>query len=576
MLLGGRTGMGAFAFGVALRKGGGDVKVDDWLRLRPLLDHALELDGDARRGYLDSLEDIDDELREELAHLLAEHEKLGSQTVPNAMDLAAPAVVEREQEDAALDEARVGHSIGPYRLAKLLGAGGMGAVYLAEHVEDGFTHRVALKVVRRALGSASARNRFERERQILANLRHSGIALLFDGGQTPEGQSYYTMELVEGEPITDFCKRRDESTAGRVRLLLQVAVTLAYAHQNLIVHRDIKPSNVLVTADGRVKLIDFGLAKLLDEHLMPTMTQTGLGPMTPVYAAPEQFEGRATTVATDIYQFGVLCFLVLSGGLPYRPNPNDSLRWARAVLEEEPMTLRRAASHSASRNASAAATATRSQHELPADLDAIVRKCLAKKPDDRYQSADALIGDLAAFLEGRPVTAHAAGMIYFTRRFIQRHALAVSVSAVVALALSALGLIALRESVVAATHAARAEREAEIRDVTRAMLTDLLRTGPASAAAERPHSALEALDQGTERTLNSLSSSAAHRTIAAGVLAESYLQLEHPAARTDIDREDPLEARHARRGQYRSSPARLAACQSHGAAWRRARQPERT
>ena len=324
------------------------MKSDDWLRLRPLLDRALELDGEQRRGYVASIENIDDELRAELARLLAAHESLKSGTMPNAMDLAAPAVVERDREDAALDEGRIGQSIGPYRLVELLGAGGMGAVYLAEHVDGGFTHRVALKVVRRSLGSASARDRFERERQILANLRHSGIALLFDGGQTPEGQSYYTMELVDGEPITDFCERRDEPTAGRVRLLLQVAVTLAYAHQNLIVHRDIKPSNVLVTADGRVKLIDFGLAKLLDEHLMPTMTQTGLGPMTPVYAAPEQFEGKATTVATDIYQFGVLCFLVLSGGLPYKPDPQDSLRWARAVLEEDPITLVRAARITAS------------------------------------------------------------------------------------------------------------------------------------------------------------------------------------------------------------------------------------
>ena len=164
----------------------------------------------------------------------------------------------------------------------------MGTVYLAEHVDDGFTHTVALKIVRHALRSPSARDRFERERQILANLKHPGIALLFDGGQTPEGQSFYTMEYADGEPITDFCTRRVERTEARVRLLLQVAVTLAYAHQNLIVHRDVKPSNVLVTPDGRVKLIDFGLAKLLDEHLMPTMTQTGLGPMTPVYAAPLQ------------------------------------------------------------------------------------------------------------------------------------------------------------------------------------------------------------------------------------------------------------------------------------------------
>jgi len=302
------------------------MKSDHWQRLRPLLDHALELERDARHGYLDSLDDVDGELRTELERLLAEHDGLGPQTVPNAMDLAAPAMAERANEDAALDEARVGQSIGPYRLRQLLGAGGMGAVYLAEHVDRGFTHAVALKVVRKALGSPSAGDRFERERQILANLKHPGIALLFDGGKTPEGQPFYTMEHVDGEPITDYCKHRSESTAGRVRLLLQVAVTLAYAHQNLVMHRDIKPSNVLVTSDGRVKLIDFGLAKLLDEHVMPTMTQTGLGPMTPVYAAPEQFEGKPVTAATDVFSLGVVCFEALTRRRPFGGGRPDEIR----------------------------------------------------------------------------------------------------------------------------------------------------------------------------------------------------------------------------------------------------------
>ena len=509
------------------------MQTDHWQRLRPLLDRALELEGDARRRYLDSLRDIDHELRSNLARLLAEHEGLGTQTVPNAMDLAAPALAERAYEDAALDERRVGQSIGPYRLVRLLGAGGMGAVYLAEHVEDRFTHAVALKVVRHALGSQSARDRFERERQILANLKHAGIALLFDGGQTPEDQLFYTMEYVDGEAMTDYCKRRNEPTAGRVRLLLQVAVTLAYAHQNLIVHRDIKPSNVLVTSDGCVKLIDFGLAKLLDEHVMPTMTQTGLGPMTPAYAAPEQFEGRATTVATDIYQFGVLCFLVLSENLPYRVDPNDNLRWARAVLEEEPMTLARAARDGADR-AAEPTTQQRRPFDLPADLDAIVRKCLAKAPEERYRSADALIGDLEAFLAGRPVSVRPAGFGYFAWRFVQRHRYAVAGAATAVIALAAVGIYALRQSWAASEQAEHAAREVQVRDVTRAMLTDLLRVGPASAVAKRPTSALEALDQGTERTLRALSGNLQHRAMAVSVLAESYLELHHPQRARDL------------------------------------------
>ncbi len=183
------------------------MKPDQWSRLRPLLEHALELEGEARHAYISSLGDDNAELRTELSRLLAEHDRIGPQAMPNAMDLAAPAVVDQLHEDAALDESRVGGSIGPYRLMRLLGAGGMGAVYLAERQENGFTQTVALKVVRRSLGNRLARERFERERQILAGLKHPGIALLFDGGQTAEGQSFYTMEYVDGDAITDYCDR---------------------------------------------------------------------------------------------------------------------------------------------------------------------------------------------------------------------------------------------------------------------------------------------------------------------------------------------------------------------------------
>ena len=502
------------------------MKSELWSQLRPLLDRALELQGDARRAYLAAVGESDRRLRDDLERMLSAHDKLGPQADRNAFDLAAPAFADRLQEDAELDQARVGQEIGPYRLTRLLGAGGMGAVYLAERFDEGFKQSVALKVVRKALAH-QARERFERERQILATLKHAGIALLFDGGHTTEGHSYYTMEFVDGEAITEYCEHHALPIIDRVRLLLQVAATLSYAHQNLIIHRDIKPSNVLVTADGRVKLIDFGLAKLLDEHLVPTVTQTGLGPMTPVYAAPEQFEGRATTVATDIYQFGALCFLVLSDNLPYRADPHDSLQWARAVLEQEPMTLARAA-RSGAAGTDGRTTKKRPYFDLPADLDAVVRQCLKKAPADRYRSADALIKDLEAFLAGRPVSARAAGFGYFAWRFAQRNRRAVAISAAAVFALGALGVTTLWESRLAARQAERAEREAEVRDVTRSMLTDLLRAGPASAAVERPRSALEALDQGTERTLSTLGSNTRHRAIAVGILAESYLQLEHP------------------------------------------------
>ncbi|HEX5122394.1 MAG TPA: serine/threonine-protein kinase, partial [Rhodanobacteraceae bacterium] len=234
---------------------------DSWQRLRQLLDHALELDMEARSDYIAALGGDDEALRPELARLLGEHERLKQRSLPNAMDLAAPALAGTVKAEAALDEMRIGQSIGAYRLVRLLGTGGMGAVYLAERSSEGFTQEVALKVVRRGLGSATAHERFERERQILAGLHDPGIALLFDGGQTDDGQSFYTMEYVDGAAVTDYCYDKLDSVEARVRLLVQAASALSSAHRNLIVHRDIKPSNILVTKDGQVKLVDFGLAK---------------------------------------------------------------------------------------------------------------------------------------------------------------------------------------------------------------------------------------------------------------------------------------------------------------------------
>ncbi|HEY6893999.1 MAG TPA: serine/threonine-protein kinase, partial [Rhodanobacteraceae bacterium] len=422
------------------------------------------------------------------------------------------------QSDADLDQARIGQVIGNYRLLRLIGTGGMGAVYLADHAAP-FQHHVALKVVRKALGSRAAIERFERERRILAGLTHPGIALLFDGGQTEEGQSFYTMEFVEGQPITEYCDTHALSVAERVQLLLQVVATLVYAHQNLIVHRDIKPSNVLVTEDRRVKLVDFGLAKLLDEEILPSMTQTGLGPMTPAYAAPEQFHNGVVTVATDIYQFGTLAFLVLAGRLPYRADPHDSLAWALAVTEHEPIGLRRAheLAHSGELESS---TARRYSRQLTQDLDAIIRKCLAKVPDRRYRSGDALSIDLENFLHGRPVQARRAGPWYFAWTFFRRRPY------VLVGIIAAMTVLTVDFSVYLRTAGERARRftrENEVRDVTRAMLTDLLHAN--SAAQGNVRSSLDALDRDAERLMRSFGTNPQHRAIASSVLAASYLEI---------------------------------------------------
>jgi serine/threonine-protein kinase len=410
------------------------VDPDQWQQLRPLFDRAIDLDDESRSLFLAEVRARDGALHDELVRLLRGQERLKADVSRNAMDLVAPSMVQAIEEEASIDQRRVGECVGPYRLIRLLGAGGMGAVYLAERSDGKFGHRVALKIVRGGFASPSARERFERERSVLAGLHHSGIAQLFDGGETREGQPFYTMEFVEGVPITEYCDG-SVSASARLRVLLQVASALGHAHQNLVVHRDIKPSNVLVDASGNAKLVDFGLAKSLETGPERMLTMAGAGPMTPAYAAPEQFHNAPVTVATDVYQFGVLCYFVLARRLPYRADPNDAFEWARAVSTEEPLLLSQARERAG--QSEGEADSKGSGRNLGRDLDAIVRKALAKNPAQRYRSVDAMAADIEAFLDGRPVTARRATPGYFAWRFVQRWRYAVAATGLAFIALAA-------------------------------------------------------------------------------------------------------------------------------------------
>jgi serine/threonine-protein kinase len=505
------------------------IRAEQWLRLRRLLDEALELTGDARQTYLDSLHEEDSGLRTELSRLLLEHERMGTAAMPNAMEMAAPILGGVVREEATFDRERIGQSVGPYRLIRLLGAGGMGAVYLAERSADGFVQQVALKVVRRSLQSPTVHERFDRERRILSGLKHPGIALLFDGGRTDDGQLYYTMEFVEGEAITDYCASRQIAVAARVELLLQIASALAHAHRNLIVHRDIKPSNVLVDAAGHVKLVDFGLAKLLESRPDMTMTQAGMGPMTPAYAAPEQFRNDEITVATDVYQLGVLCFVILGGRLPYRADPDDALAWARAVTDEEPITLARAIGMSDAQPA-AAPHKNAIRRRLTRDLDAILRKAMAKAPAERYRSMDALIGDFRAYLEGRPVSARRAGTGYFAWRFALRHRYAVAGTLLAFAILAATAMIAVRQARTAAREADRANTVANF-------VIGLFQVSDPAVNRGEKLSANEILQRGAERIDTAMASQPVQKAELQVVLGEIYRSLgDYPAAHRLLDR----------------------------------------
>jgi serine/threonine-protein kinase len=349
-------------------------------------------------------------------------------------------------EGVAASETAPGATIGPYRVVRPIGRGGMGSVYLAERADGAYEQRVALKVVNAGILTEELVRRFRRERQILARLDHPGIARLLHGGLTPSGHPYLAMELVEGVTITEWAAAVAGGVRPMVELVLQVCDAVHYAHGRLVVHRDLKPSNIVVDGEGRVRLLDFGIARLLTpEAEGETRTRTGLLLLTPEYAAPELLYGEAVTTATDVYALGVVLHEMLTGARP-RPEDAHSLRDLVRLAEREPPAPSRAPDLPAGR-----------RRQLAGDLDAVILKALRPRPDRRYGSVQALADDLRAWLERRPVGARPDTRLYRAGRFVRRNA--VAVGATIALALSVLAGLA-GTSIMAAsarTEAARSE-----------------------------------------------------------------------------------------------------------------------
>lgn len=357
-----------------------------WPALRPLLEQAMDLDGEPLQAFLDEIRIQQPDLHDPLVRLLAQHRNavgLDRPAAEIAADVLLGAAADPPGEVRALAARHIGRRVGPFELRRLVGSGGMGAVYEAERVSGGFRQKVAVKLIGGMHPGLA--ERFARERQILADLKHPNIPLLFDGGQTEDGTPWFATELVEGETLIEYASRINADADVRLELLLGVAEALAYAHQRRVIHRDIKPGNILVSADGTVKLLDFGIARLLDETHGAGLTGQMPGPMTPEYAAPEQFQGEEAGVATDIYQFGVLCHRLLSGGMPYRSDASSPLAFARAVCEEPPLPL-----------PPPGPSTTGDVRRRSAALQAIVSRCLAKSPAERYPDMHALMDDLAS------------------------------------------------------------------------------------------------------------------------------------------------------------------------------------
>jgi serine/threonine protein kinase len=323
--------------------------------------------------------------------------------------------------------------IGPYRVLRTLGVGGMGEVFLAERADAEFEQQVAIKIVYG--GTRGVRSRLKIERQILAQLDHPNIAHLLDGGSLPDGTAYIVMEFVDGVPIDLYCDTNRLDVAARLRLFQTVCAAVHYAHQNLIVHRDLKPSNILVTTAGVPKLLDFGIAKLLDErqagpHTL-AVTHADIRIMTPDHASPEQVRGQAITTASDVYVLGVLLYKLLTGASPFVIPSMRLTDIERAICENEPTlpsnSIVTVDTQEAVATADARAASTRRlQRILRGDLDNIVLMAMRKEPERRYGSAQQMAGDIQRYLDGRPVIAHRDTMSYRTSKFVRRHWLPVT------------------------------------------------------------------------------------------------------------------------------------------------------
>jgi len=467
------------------------VTPERWQQIERVFEQALALPEQERETFLNRVCHGDNELRREAESLLESHDHANELLERPSLFLP----------DEALAGRRVmlepGQIIGRYRIVKELGRGGMGQVYLAARADAQYEKHVALKLIKRGMDSDSVLRQFRNERQILASFDHPNIARLLDADTTDEGLPYFVMEYVEGVSIDKYSDRRDLNVTARVDLFRQVCSAVSYAHRHLVIHRDIKPSNILITDDGMPKLLDFGIAKILQRgpEGVPTATATGLRLMTPEYASPEQVQGLTVTTVSDVYSLGVVLYELLTGHAPYQFKTRSLFELARAITESIPQRPSDAIEVVQSQevmNATAESGETdrvvrmpegspaRLRKRLQGDLDNIVLTALRKEPERRYQSVEQFSEDLRRHLAGLPVSARKDTLGYRGAKFIRRNRIAAAAAALVLLFLVG-GIIATTwqarraraQEAVARVEKARAERRFnEVRQLAHAVLFD--------------------------------------------------------------------------------------------------------
>jgi serine/threonine protein kinase/tetratricopeptide (TPR) repeat protein len=490
------------------------LTIDREEQVNKIVEAALTLAPGARAAYLDDA-CTDESLRRAVETTIAMQEP--SRLFKGATNAEGPTAILQDADTVSLsndEQQRLldDTTIGPYRVLRRIGQGGMGAVYLAQRDDAEFKQQVAIKLVKRGMDTEFVLRRFRNERQILAALNHPNIARLLDGGTTSDGRPYFVMEYIEGQPITHYADERRLTTVERLQLFQEVCSAIHYAHQNLVIHRDIKPSNILVTADGTPKLLDFGIAKLLNPDLAAhtlEATAVAIRLMTPEYASPEQVKGEAITTASDVYSLGVLLYELLTGHRPYRISSRAAHEVARVVCEEEPQkpstAVRRVETYLPA-DGTASITLTpetvsrtrdgnpdKLRRRLAGDLDNIVLMAMRKEPARRYASVDQLANDIRRHLEGRPVIARHDTIAYRATKFIKRHKAGVLAALLILISLIAGAVTTLQQR-------ARAERRFnDVRQLANSFLFefhDAIKDLPGSTSARElvVKRALEYLD----------------------------------------------------------------------------------
>ncbi len=481
--------------------------------LESLFDAALNLPETSRELFITESTSHDPALSAELRALLSAHA------------LSDSAFASPLRTDRALSERWIGARLGAYEIGQLIGSGGMGTVHEAVRADDQYRARVAVKFLNRGTEGGVAVRRFRAERQMLASLQHPNIASLVDGGVTPDGLPYFVMEYIDGEPITRWCDTRRLTITARLSLFGQVCAAVRAAHQKLIVHRDLKPGNILVTTDGTVKLLDFGIAKLMrDEQVpdLPTATQVGHRAFTPEYAAPEQIRGTAVDTTADVYALGVVLFELLTGRRPFDLREKSLAEIERIACEEA--APRPSGVLDADRwRLLGERSSARAWSAIEGDLDAVVLMALRKEPERRYPSVDALVRDVTHHLEQEPVLARPDSLAYRLRKFVQRRKLETVAGAIAVLSL-------LGGTVVATVQARRAEaarlvataQSARATEVTRFLTTMLNSSNPESFGKDVTMRAV--LDSAVIRA-DSMKLSAGLETEIRSIIGGTYLAL---------------------------------------------------